>query len=81
MPLSLSPFRSSLTHLLPISITLFDASDCCVLFPSLQGLRLLQGVSEKREEARKLEAEAENMETEGRHATPQNSTGGHQKSL
>ena len=56
----------SLTHLLPISLTIFDNSDCYLLFPpSLQGLRLLQGVSEKREEARKLEAEAENMETEG----------------
>ena len=56
----------SLTYLLPISLTIFDASDCHVLFPpSLQGLRLLQGVSEKREEARKLEAEAESMETVG----------------
>ena len=33
--------------------------------PSLQGLRLLQGASEKREEARKLEVEAEKMEAEG----------------
>ena len=33
--------------------------------PSLQGLRLLQGASVKREEARKLEAEAEKMEAEG----------------
>ena len=64
--MSLSLFPSSLTHLLPISLTIFDNSDCYLLFPpSLQGLRLLQGVSEKREEARKLEAEAENMETEG----------------
>ena len=37
-----------------------------MLFPaSLQGLRLLQGASEKREEARKLEVEAEKMEAEG----------------
>ena len=41
-------------------------SDCYLLFPpSLQGLRLLQEASAKREEARKLEAEAENMETMG----------------
>ena len=33
--------------------------------PSLQGLRLLQGASEKREEARRLEVEAEKMEAEG----------------
>ena len=64
--MSLSLFPSSLTHLLPISLTIFDNSDSYLLFPpSLQGLRLLQGASEKREEARKLEAEAENMETEG----------------
>ena len=67
IPLSLSLFIFfSLTYLLPISLTIFDASDCYVLFPpSLQGLRLLQGASEKREEARKLEAEAESMETVG----------------
>ena len=33
--------------------------------PSLQGLRLLQEASSKREEARKLEAEAEGIEAEG----------------
>ena len=33
--------------------------------PSLQGLRLLQEASSKREEARKLEAEAERIEAEG----------------
>ena len=33
--------------------------------PSLQGLRLLQGASVKREEARKLEVEAKRMEAEG----------------
>ena len=33
--------------------------------PSLQGLRLLQGASAKREEARKLEVKAESMEAEG----------------
>ena len=55
-----------LTCLLPISLTIFDISDCYVLFPpSLQGMRLLQGASVKREEARKLEAEAEKMEAEG----------------
>ena len=55
-----------LTCLLPISLTIFDISDCYVLFPpSLQGLRLLQGASVKREEVRKLEAEAEKMEAEG----------------
>ena len=55
-----------LTCLLPISLTIFDISDCYVLFPpSLQGLRLLQGASVKREEARKLEAEAKKMEAEG----------------
>ena len=55
-----------LTCLLSISLTIFDISDCYVLFsPSLQGLRLLQGASVKREEARKLEAEAEKMEAEG----------------
>ena len=67
IPMFLSLFpSSSLTHLLPISLTaVVDNSDCYLLFPPLQGLRLLQGVSEKREEARKIEAEAENMETEG----------------
>ena len=65
MSLCLSLFFS-LTHLLPISLTIFDNSDCNLLFPpSLQDLRLLQGVSKKGEEARKLEAEAENIETEG----------------
>ena len=64
--MSLSLFPSSLTLLLPISLTISDISDCYLLFPpSLQGLRLLQEVSAKREEARKLEAEAENMETMG----------------
>ena len=63
--LSLSLFFL-LTCLLPISLTIFDISDCYVLFPpSLQGFRLLQGASVKREEARKLEAEAEKMEAEG----------------
>ena len=33
--------------------------------PSFQGLRLLQGVSERRREAKRLEAEAEELETEG----------------
>ena len=33
--------------------------------PSLQGLTLLQGASEKRKEAKKLEVEAEKMEAEG----------------
>ena len=52
--------------LLPISLTISDASDCYVLFPpSLQGLSLLRGASAKREEARKLEVEAESMEAEG----------------
>ena len=65
IPLSLS-LSFLLTCLLPISLTIFDISDCYVLFPpSLQGLRLLQGASVKREEARKLEAEAEKMEAEG----------------
>ena len=52
--------------LLPISLTISDASDCYVLFPpSLQGLRLLRGASAKREEARKLEVKAKSMEAEG----------------
>ena len=55
-----------LTYLLPFSPTISDMSDCYLLFPpSLQGLRLLQEASVKREEARKLEAEAKIMETMG----------------
>ena len=57
---------SLLTCLLPVPLTIFNIFDGYVLFPpSLQGLRLLQGTSEKREEARKLEVEAEKMEAEG----------------
>ena len=45
---------------------MFGVSDCYVLFPpSLQGLRLLQGASAKREEAKRLEVEAEKLEAEG----------------
>ena len=65
MSLCLSLFFS-LTHLLPISLTIFDASDCYLLFPpSLQGLRLLQCASLKREEVKKLEAETQQLETKG----------------
>ena len=65
IPMSLSLYFL-LTCLLLISLTIFDVSDCYALFPpSLQGLRLLQGASVKREEARKLETEAEKMEAEG----------------
>ena len=47
-------------------LTTFCIFDGYMLFPpSLQGLRLLQGASEKREEARRLEVEAEKMEAEG----------------
>ena len=64
--MSLSLFPSSLTQLLPISLTISDISDCYLLFPpSLQGLRLLQRASSKREEARRLEIEAQQLETEG----------------
>ena len=64
--MSLSLFLFLLICLLPISLTIFDIPDCYVLFPpSLQGLRLLQGASAKREEAQKLEAEAKRMEAEG----------------
>ena len=43
-----------------------DALDCYWLLPlSLLGFRLLQQASEKREEARKLEVEAQNLETVG----------------
>ena len=60
------PMSFSLAYLLPISLSISDISDCYLLFPpSLQGLRLLQEASVKREEARKLEAEAENLETMG----------------
>ena len=47
-------------------LTTFCIFDSYMLFPpSLQGLRLLQGASEKREKARRLEVEAEKMEAEG----------------
>ena len=47
-------------------LTIVNIFDCYTLFPpSLQGLRLLHGASLKREEARKLETEAERMEAEG----------------
>ena len=47
-------------------LTTFCIFDGHMLFPpSLQGLRLLQGTSKKREEARRLEVEAEKMEAEG----------------
>ena len=63
--MSFSPFFS-LTYLLPISLTISDIADCYLLFPpSLQGLRLLQEASIKREMAKKLEAKAESMETMG----------------
>ena len=58
--ISPSSFHLSLTYLLPISLTIFDASDCYLLFPpSLQGVRLLQCASLKREEVKKLEAKAQ----------------------
>ena len=37
----------------------------CSFPPSLQGLRLLQGASDRRKEAKRLEAEAEELEVEG----------------
>ena len=62
MPLSLSSYL--ICYQFPL--TTFCIFDGYMLFPpSLQGLRLLQGASEKREEARKLEVKAKKMEAEG----------------
>ena len=61
---SLFPFFFDLFATNPLTIV--NIFDCYTLFPpSLQGLRLLHGASLKREEARKLETEAERMEAEG----------------
>ena len=60
----LSPSSYLIHYQFPLTtFCIFDGY--MLLSPSLQGLRLLQGASEKREEARKLEVEAEKMEAEG----------------
>ena len=66
VPISLS-FHLLLTCLLPYSLTMSDVFllVICSFPPSLQGLRLLQGASDRRKEAKRLEAEAEELEAEG----------------
>ena len=63
IPMSLSSFINLFAT---NPLTPFNIFDGYMLFPpSLQGLRLLQGASAKREEAKRLEMEAEELEAEG----------------